>query len=280
MAHLAAVFKKPLQTSNIHVIRELSASEFGEFETLFVEFRTLRERQSLVHIFDRDFREIQSFVNSLESGKAIQAGRVLVDLNKRFMDYLASGYALREHLETALKRDFGRNSEHAIRFPQLLWFLEKTSFEYAFLQDFRNFVQHCAFPVGNVYLRRDLTGSWLTVTYSRLDLLRLYKGWKKCALETRPEMEIDLLDVVRAAHHVAIQKFSGVICLAYGKNLPRMDSCFSGFHKEAADINPSSVARIVLSRTGTPESGEVKLQDIPRNPYGELGLRHPDSSDA
>lgn len=277
MAHLAAVFNKPLQTTNVHVIRELSASEFGEFETLFAEFRTLRERQSLVHMLDRDFREIQSFVNAQESAKAVQPGRVLVDLNKRFMDYLASGYALREHLETALKRDLGRNSEHAIRFPQLLCFLEKTSFEYAFLQDFRNFVQHCAFPVGNVHLKRDLTRSLLTVTYSRLDLLRQYKGWKKCSLETRPEMEIDLLGAVRTAHNVTIQKFSGVICLAYGKNLARMDSCFSGFHKEAADINPSSVARIVLSRTGTSESGEVKLQDIPQNPYGELGLRHPNS---
>ena len=254
--------------------------EFKEFESLYADFRTLSDRQSLVHILDKSFRELNEFVESLEKSDNGHSPHTVMLLNKHFMDYLSAGYALREHLETSLKRDFGRTSEHAVRFPQVLWYLEKTCFEYAFLQDLRNFAQHCAFPVGNLQLTRSHSGGALSVSYSRQELVQAYKGWKKSGLESRPESEIDLLAAVRTAHRAAIQKFSGVVCLAYGKNLAGMDHRFSQYHKEAADINPNSVARIVLSVTGNPANGEVKLQDVPRDVYRLLGLKRPSSGSA
>jgi hypothetical protein len=272
MAHLAAIFKKRDKSSNVHVIRELPASEFAGFEKCWADFQRLRERYTLLHILDKNFMQLDSFTQSLEGGKQINAGGVLAELNNHFMNYLSSGYSLRQHLETFIKRDFGRDSVHPAKFQQFLELLEKASFEYVFLQDFRNFVQHCGFPVGSARLTHEERGRTLAVTYSKASLLESYKGWKKCNLQNRPESELDLLAIVGKAHRVTRQEFSGLIYAVYGTNLNRIDSCFVSFQKEAADVNPNAVARIISSMSGDSSDGQLQLQDIPRNAFSELGL--------
>ncbi len=272
MPHLAAIFNKRDKSSNVHLIRELPTPEFAEFERCWKEFQRLRERYSLLHILDKNFMQLDSFAKSLEGGKPINAGGILTELNNHFMNYLSTAYALRQHLEASIKRDFGRDSVHPAKFQQFIELLETASFEYAFLQDFRNFVQHCGFPVGSARLMYQQSGRVLTVTYSKASLLESYKGWKKCNLQNRPETELDLLAVVGRAHCVTRQEFSGLIYAVYGTNLNRIDSCFVGFHKEAADVNPNSVAKIILSMSGDSSGGQLQLQDIPRNAFKELGL--------
>lgn len=278
MAKLAACFNKPANESNIHVIRDLTESELSTFQRYFDEHRRLRERYSLLHIVDKNFKSIQAMIDDAQGPKGFVPGRDLDELNSRFMNYLSAVYSLREHLETALKRDFGRDSEHVVRYPQIISFLEQRSFDYAFLQDFRNFVQHCGFPVGMVNISATESGPVVNVKFKRDVLLRSYKGWSKSQLETRTESEMDLLAITRAAHLIITKHFSGIIFLAYAGNLKAMEPVFANYHKEAADVWPASVAKIVLSLSGSPQTGgTITMQDIPRDIYGELGLRRPPS---
>ncbi|MGD1087091.1 MAG: hypothetical protein ABSA47_20330 [Verrucomicrobiota bacterium] len=279
MAFLAALFTKG-ESSTVHHIRDLDTSEFAQFTKDHEDFLRMLERYSLLHIVDQNFNQIESFVKSVERPAGFNPSHVVTELNNRFMNYLSAGYALREHLGTWLKRDFPRDSEHVVRYPQVLTFMEKTSFEYAFVQDLRNFVQHCGFPIGVASLNQDIGGTTLRIGYYRDALLSLYKDWKKSHLCARTEKDFDLLNIVREAHNVTTKHFSGIIYLAYCRDLPAIDSRFTGFQKEAADIYPTAVARIVLSvrpsREGgklSEDGGTVTWQDVPRDSFRLLGLR-------
>ena len=97
-------------------------------------------------------------------------------------------FARREHLKTALRRDFGRSSEEMSRFRTFLNLLEQKCFAYAFFQDFRNYVQHCGFPVGEMSLVTEGTTRSLELAYSKSALLAEYKKWEKSGLAQRQEM--------------------------------------------------------------------------------------------
>lgn len=272
MPHLAAVFTKPDRSYNVHLIREFTPEQIAEFEAVLAEFTTLRQRFSLLSILELNFSALDSFINEVKSSSRLDKRRVWLEANRHFMNYLSSGYALREHLKTSLKRDFGRESEQLSRFLKFIDLLEKRCFEYAFFQDFRNFVQHCGFPVGKMNVTHDKDGRVLTLKYPKAVLLKDYSRWGTSNLRERKEAEFDLIALVRGHHRVVTQEFSVVIEAEYGKTLDQIESYFLGLHREAKSVQESAEAKMVLSLAPDPSQGTVELQDIPKNPLAELGL--------
>jgi hypothetical protein len=112
----------------------------------------------------------------------------------------------------------------------------------------------------------------LRLTYSKSDLLAHYKKWEKSGLSQRSETVFDLVALLKVHHRVVINEFPVAILAEYGKNIHQADAYFRGLQQEAAEINPQSHARIVLSMEGGPADGTHSLQDIPLNPLAELGL--------
>jgi hypothetical protein len=177
----------------------------------------------------------------------MNATRVLTEMNRHFMNYLSSGYSLRQHLDKLLKRDFGRKSEQAAKFPHLLNLLETNNFAYAFFQDFRNYVQHCGFPIGGMKLVQEKNGSALSLTHSKAALLKEYHEWKKSALPNRPEEEFDLIALVKIHHQIVIKEFRAVILAEYGKSLDIIQNYFLKLHNEAKAVKGDAEARIIIS---------------------------------
>ena len=163
MAYLTAVFTTPDKSCNVHCIRELTADQLAEHERILAEFIRLRQRFSLLHILELNFAALMSFVDELQAAPNLNTNRALFEANRHFMNYLSAAYALWHHLQTSLNRDFGRKSEQALRFKKFIQLLEAKCFEYAFFQDFRNFAQHCGFPVGDMNLRHEMDHRVVTV---------------------------------------------------------------------------------------------------------------------
>lgn len=272
MAYLAAVFIEEGDLFVADCIRELSPSQLAEFNLIQTKFNLLRQRLSLLHILEQNFSTFGSFINQLQASGNMNATRALSEMNRHFMNYLSSGYSLREHLETLLKRDFGRKSEQVVLFRQLLEFLEKNYFEYAFFQDFRNYVQHCGFPVGGMHVVQDKKGSSLRLTHSKIALLKEYNSWEKSMLSKRPEGEFDLIALVKIHHQIVIKEFSSIILTEYGKSLDVVQNYFLKLHSEAKAVKKDAEARIILQVDGDSSKGGVGFQDIPLNPMVELGL--------
>ncbi|MGA2866275.1 MAG: hypothetical protein ABSF95_17515 [Verrucomicrobiota bacterium] len=272
MAYLTAVFTASDKSYNVHCIREFTPEQFADHERVLADFVRLRQRFSLLHIVELNFAALMSFIHELESSQNPDKNRALVQANRHFMNYLSSSYALWQHLRTSLIRDFGRRSEQVLRFMKYIQLLEDNRFEYAFCQDFRNFVQHCGFPVGGMNLRHDRAGRVATVKYSKAALLTEYNGWEKSHLRGRPETDFDLLAIIKQHNRMVIQGFSVVIQAVYASNLDRIESYFLSLHKEAKRVHENAVAKVVLALPSSPEEGTITFEDIPANPLAELGL--------
>ena len=241
------------------------------------EFNKLHQRFSLLHILEQNFSALNLFLRRLCEDSSFNSYKAHSEANRHLMNYLSSGYALREHLEKAVKRDFGRKSKELFRFEGFIEYLERTSFEYAFLQDFRDYVQHCGFPVGEMQLTSDKHGKILTLTYSKTALLTDYKtrgkdAWSKSNLPNRHETEFDLIALVKKHHLVAMAEFSIIIQDFYVENLNRIEEILSGYDAEAKNIEPNAIAKIAMSVPPNPSNGRITFRDIPRNPFDLLGI--------
>jgi hypothetical protein len=274
MAYLAALFDKPDKSLDLHRIRDFTPEQFADFEKTFAEFIKLEQKFSLLRILELNFLALDSFVKKLqESNNNLDAYTVLAEMNRHFMNYLSSAYSLREHIKSSISPNFGRQSEHTSKYAKFLELLTKTHFEYAFFQDFRDFAQHCGFPVGEMKTIQNETGRRLTLKYSKAVLLENYKRWKYCDLQKRSEIEFDLIALVKRHHQIVTQEFSVVIQALYGKNLDNIESYFLGLQKEAKAIQESAIAKVVLSLPPNPlEGGTVTWRNIPLNPLVQLGL--------
>ena len=272
MAHLTAVFIKPDNSFNMHCIRELTSEQSAELEDFLAEFIKLRQRFTLLHVLDENHEALNSFISQLRAAGRYDANNTLSEANRHLMNYLSAAYSLRQHLGTALKRDFGRKSEQCSKYQTFLHLLEQKCFDYAFIQDFRNFVQHCGFPVGHLQLTREQTGNVVTINYAKADLLNEYDKWEKSDLRNRPETEFDLLLITQRHHRVVLNEFPVVIHASYGTNLDRIESFFLCLQAEARKIDQNAVAKLVTELPANPEQGRITFRDIPQNPLAELGL--------
>ncbi len=272
--YLGAVFPCSPTQSSLACVRELTASEADECTAMISDYMGVREKYSLLHVLEFNYGRLQAFVTSL---KTFGAHRQVIEANSHFMNYLSAGYAAREHLKTAIGTDFGNDSDAAKKFRALLRAMEEQFFDYAFLQDFRNFVQHCGFPIGRVRLKIEKGETQLAIFYPKDVLLKKYSNWSKCNLSKRPEKEFDLLRIVTRAHFFALNEISTAIYATYGQNLPKLDLYFRGLQSQAKTIHPSAQAKLVLSHPSLLAGGILEAQDVPLDVYGELGLRRPQS---
>ena len=281
MPHLAAAFdrKEPIHPRPVHHvrrIRDISGPVYDEFKRLENEFQRLRRRFSLLFILEENYRALDAYIRMMADKDRKEVPQ-LHQVLRHLMNYIFTAYALREHLETALKRDFGRRSVAVQKWEQLLSLLETRQFPYAFFQDFRNFVQHCGFPAGNVVVTDDVQQAWVRITYSKKQLLGDYNDWEKSHLAKWPQDELDIVAMAAAHHKVITEEFPIVIVANYGGNLPAMQECFKGFHAEARKVDSSAVAVIIESEHNEAESKHL-LQPIPKDALGELGLSQQDES--
>jgi hypothetical protein len=278
MKYLAAVFVEEGDLFVADCIRELTSDEFAELSSILSRFNVLQQRLSLLHILEQNYFALDGFISQLRTSDNLNATRALSAVNRHFMNYLSSGYSLREHLTTLLKRDFGHKSKQATLFPQLLEFMEKNYFEYAFFQDFRNYVQHCGFPIGGMNVMQDKNGSTMSLTHTKSTLLKEFSGWKKSDLRKRQEEEFDLLALIKTHHQIVLKEFGAVILGEYGKSIDVVQNYFLKLQNEAKTVRADAEARIITSIDGDPKGG-VAFLDIPLNPKIELGLSPGSASD-
>jgi len=196
----------------------------------------------------------------------------VVELNRLLMNYVYSTYSLREHLKTHIFRDFGRESEAAEMYGRFLHNVEQKSRSYAFMQDFRNYVQHCGFPVGKAFSKESINGRVLSLLYPKCDLLSNYAGWGKSRLREWPEAEIDLSAITAEYHEVIIKEFPAVILAAYGSEIGKNVAYFASLHDEAKNLESSAIAVMVTSECFREDGGNCTLEEIPYKPLAELGL--------
>jgi hypothetical protein len=110
---------------------------------------------------------------------------IIRNANRLILNLLSSGRTLTDHQETYLKKEYGKESNEAIRYKTFTSKIFDSFFEYRFIYKLRNYAQHCGFPIShlkfetknerqnqkrNIYAR-------LNPLFNRDELLKKYDGW-------------------------------------------------------------------------------------------------------
>lgn len=117
--------------------------------------------------------------------------------NRLLLNFLSSARTLIDHLETYLKRKYGKDSAEVLRFKTKTGEVFDLNFEYRFVYKLRNYAQHCGLPITQFKLNAHNTreGEHLKVEvlfqplFNRDELLNKYKEWgpAKSGLESQDE---------------------------------------------------------------------------------------------
>ena len=139
----------------LNVIRELKQTEWEEYRhavTHLSDFHSARMLLPMIQSEVADFRAVIGRARSAvtESGK-LDAIRDEINLqsNRHFLSYLAAVRTYLDHTETRLKRYYGPGEPFAT-FKRARSAAYDESFAYRFLDQLRNYGQHCGLPIGHI----------------------------------------------------------------------------------------------------------------------------------
>lgn len=100
--------------------------------------------------YDSFVLELQNYLeNGLSTGNVLDSrnySTLIRIINKWMLNILSSFKAMIEHLETRIKRNFGKDSIECKKLKEILSREYDEEFSYAFSYKLRNYIQHCGMP--------------------------------------------------------------------------------------------------------------------------------------
>ncbi|MBN6519311.1 hypothetical protein JZM35_01580 [Acinetobacter pittii] len=171
--------------------------------------------------FDQDFSLLQCVIDNYESfvlelqnylKNGLSTGNILDSrnystliriINKWMLNILSSFKAMIEHLETRIKRNFGKDSIECKKLKDILSREYDQEFSYAFSYKLRNYIQHCGMPKFTFNINQDMSGPRnmelsLEIDLDRDDLLASFDAWTtvKSRLMSIEDKNISLLTIL------------------------------------------------------------------------------------
>jgi hypothetical protein len=190
-------------TGLIMTYRGLSADEFESFQAASIElglFRRKRQLLELVHLNHQSYKDVMAELTSkFIADPAVtfdRANDIVVRINCELLNLLSAVRTFVDHAETALKREYGKDSQQVTDFKLAASREFDGNFSYRFMSQLRNFTQHCGLPLGELSLNAnsnppssDVASASLQALFLRDYLLNNFDGWKmvKDELAKMPE---------------------------------------------------------------------------------------------
>ncbi len=233
-------------TANIQFIRDLKKSEAGEYCDA-VEFLADHARASLlIQMAQRNLNDFENARGSFSrkipvpGKRAILQREATLELNRLFLNFLASVRQFLDHTETRIKRRYANHPSVLSAFESETRKAFDSSFAYRFLYKLRNFGLHCGAPIGTVDIESSAIGASgitlhkLLVKFEPAQLLKDGHGtWGKVRRDL--EMRRDPFDVEPLAKE-AMQSVEHIWTTVRGEERPIL--------REAADRAVHTVADV------------------------------------
>jgi hypothetical protein len=182
--------------NNAVPLRSLSEDDLQSLQRHNKLYFDARNRFRLFEIMKRNYGEWERFIKTLEDPKLRVSGDAMTELDRLMLNFLSSVSALFNHFKVHFCR-FAVGDDSKKKFDDYVRNLEKTNRTYAFLADFRNFVQRCELPVG--HMQRTETGAGkvtLTVTTEASWLVENCSNWRRTWRRSRLTKDSGCFDLI------------------------------------------------------------------------------------
>ena len=220
-------------------VRDLSEDEAAKLGAALGRLTRFSADQSLYIITELNWAELENALSQYQlnyhkfATSYANVESMLADVARHILNYLTSFRMFLDYSETALKREYGDQSDEYRHFKQATVEQYDGVFAYRFLSRFRNYAQHVGLPIDSMSRSDEVDGpgSPLQVFVSRARLLANKSIWSaqliseieglpdKVAIVHYLEQLRPCLDVLRRAYYqgrigvlrTAAQELSSVI---------------------------------------------------------------------
>lgn len=264
--------------SNFEVIRDLTLTEV-ETHTLHTKIISeARNRLALFRMLERNYQEFQKFVNQLLSANWVEKDNDGEEIDRLILNYLTFAYSIQEHFRVSMGRRFEKLSEEQNKYSEFIDLLCKKCKPFAFILDFRGFVQHVGLGVGNFERNVSRTSVEVKVTADPERLTRESREWKRSGL--KPDSQpIDLIEYLYEFHIQMLQSYGSFVAKVFFPELVPASEFYAQLTEEAK--RKDAGARMVFFHKDPDishgEGGKVhvnmQLVFPPNSLFEELGIK-------
>jgi len=268
-------------TNHFGVIRGLTENEVVDHagHTKFVT--EARNRLALFRMLSRNYDDLMNFVQTLLSAKYADQESDGEEIDRLLLNYLTFAYSIQQHFDVSYKARFKKDEAQMKRYKDFVDRLCNACWPFAFILDYRGFVQHVGLGVGRFHRKLTLSSVIIEV---RADPARLVRGrprdWERSKLSPEAD-EIDLLPVLREFHIQMLQSYGNFVATTfYPELLPAYD--FYAALTDEAKRSDSNARMVFFSEEpeiiygeGGKFSWNAQLVFPPNSLFEELGLIRP-----
>lgn len=266
--------------SHLEVIRDLTAEELETHKNHTKVVTEARNRLALFRMLERNYQDFRRFIDDLASLGHEDQGNDGEELDRLILNYLTFAYSIQQHFEVSFGRRFKRNQEEKDKYADFLDRLCDACWPFAFILDFRGYVQHVGLAVGNFKRNVSLSSVEVIVTADPERLTRESRQWQRSGLKEDSDT-VDLVKTLHEFHIQMLQSYGNFVATTFFPELVPASEFYANLTEEAK--RRDSGARMVFF-TKEPdvtheEGGKVKINAQlvfpPNSLFEELGITRP-----
>jgi len=180
--------------------KSISREEFQKFKKLNGLLRDFERTQGIIPLVESNASVLDNYVSQIEnkdhdvSKNRLEILRLNDEVNRKLLNFLASGRLYLDHTEKRLKRSYGDNSQEAEKFDSITSEAYDDFFVYRFFYQLRNYVQHCGMGIdfiSNYSSSKRIPGHIdsheINIQFSPKRLLQDFDGWKHVKKDLKKE---------------------------------------------------------------------------------------------
>jgi len=267
--------------NHFNVLRELTTEEISRHEQYTPICAEARNRLMLFRLLDRNYGIWRSYLDELLDSRFKETNDISEELNRLILTYLTLAYTIQEHFEVSFKKRFRKDQRELDKHARFMEKLCSVCWPFAFILDFRGYVQHRGLAVGRCDRKVGDSSVIIEVVANAEQLLEGRCGrhdWERSKLDAN-RGEIDLIQVLKGFHIQMLQSYASFVVKVFFPELKPAAEFYSTLTEETKRAD--SKATMVFYK-GTPawkpaeggaESITLNLVFPPNDLYRELGIR-------
>ena len=220
----------------------------------------------------------KAYLNRLLSPTFKEDVDVKEELDRLLLNYLTFAYAIQKHFTVSFRQRFRNDAATLTKYDDFIDRLCKSCWSFAFVLDYRDYVQHVGLGISWNNRVVDDTSVRIEVMASAKALLADSRQWNRSGL-TVAKGDLDLVGILKEFHIQMIQSYAVFVAKTFFPELQPASEFYARLTKEVQERDPN--ARMIFfskKPESTPdEGGKVSVNwsvvYVPNDLFAELGIK-------
>jgi hypothetical protein len=267
-------------TSHFEVIRDLTSEELETHKNHTKVVTEARNRLALFRMLERNYHDFRSFVAELVSLGYQDQDTDGEELDRHILNYLTFAYSIQQHFEVSFGRRFRKKEKEKNDYSDFLDRMCARCWPFAFILDFRGYVQHVGLAVGSYKRNVSHSSVEVKITADPVRLVRESRQWERSKLNATSD-PIDLVKTLHEFHIQMLQSYGSFVATTFFPELVPASEFYANLTEEAKRKDSSSRMVFFLKQPDVihEQGGKIRvnaqLAFAPNSLFEELGITRP-----